>query len=37
MSKNKNLKVYDLRNLYNVKEMKNKKIKYYSIGRPNTN
>jgi UDPglucose 6-dehydrogenase len=37
ISKNKNLKVYDLRNLYNVKEMKNKKIKYYSIGRPNTN
>jgi|TARA_B100001093_G_C26811875_1_gene1007910 UDPglucose 6-dehydrogenase len=37
MSINKNLKIYDLRNLYNVKEMKNKKIKYYSIGRPNTN
>ena len=34
ISKNKNLKIYDLRNLYNFNEMKNKKIKYYSIGRP---
>ena len=32
--KNKKFKLYDLRNLYNVDEMKNKKIKYFSIGRP---
>ncbi len=35
--KNKHFKVYDLRNLYNAKEMKKKNIKYYSIGRPNIN
>ena len=35
--KKKNFKVYDLRNLYTAQEMKRKKIKYYSIGRPNTN
>ena len=29
--------IYDLRNLYNLDEMKRKKIKYFSIGRPNTN
>ena len=34
VNKNKKLKVYDLRNLYNFEEMKNKKIKYHSIGRP---
>ena len=34
---NKKFKVYDLRNLYNFNEMLNKKIKYYSIGRPNIN
>ena len=37
MVKNKKFKLYDLRNLYNFKEMLNKKIKYYSIGRPNIN
>jgi UDPglucose 6-dehydrogenase len=36
INKNKNLKVYDLRNLFNYEEMRNKKIKYYSIGRPNS-
>ena len=36
LNKNKKFKVYDLRNLYNIVEMSNKKIKYYSIGRPNT-
>ena len=35
MVKNKKFKIYDLRNLYNFNEMLNKKIKYYSIGRPN--
>ena len=37
LSLNKNCKVYDLRNLYNYKEMLKKKIKYYSIGRPAIN
>jgi UDPglucose 6-dehydrogenase len=37
ISKNKKIKVYDLRNLYNFKEMNNKKIKYYSVGRPDIN
>ena len=32
---NKKFKVYDLRNLYSPNEMKNRKIKYFSIGRPN--
>ena len=32
--KNKNFKVYDLRNLYNIDEMKRNKIEYYSVGRP---
>ena len=35
--KNKNFKLYDLRNLYNLEEMGRKKIKYFSIGRPTTN
>ena len=35
--KNKNFKIYDLRNLYTDEEMKSNKIKYYSIGRPDTN
>jgi len=35
--KKKNFVIYDLRNLYNLEEMKKKKIKYFSIGRPNTN
>ena len=34
INKNKKLIIYDLRNLYNFEEMKNKKIKYHSIGRP---
>jgi UDPglucose 6-dehydrogenase len=34
LSKNKNVKVYDLRNLYSFDEMKKKNVKYYSIGRP---
>ena len=37
ISKNKNLKIYDLRNLYNLNEMIKKKIKYFSIGRPDIN
>ena len=35
--KKKNFKLFDLRNLYNFNEMLNKKIKYYSVGRPNIN
>ena len=35
--KNKKFKIYDLRNLYNPYEMKKNKIKYFSVGRPNTN
>jgi len=31
--KNKQVKIYDLRNLYNVKDMKKNKLKYYSVGR----
>ena len=34
--KNKKFKVYDLRNLYSSIEMKKKKIKYFSIGRPDS-
>jgi len=34
VSSNKNIKVYDLRNLYSIEEMKIKKINYFSIGRP---
>ena len=34
---NKNLKIYDLRNLYNLEEMRKKNIKYYSVGRPDIN
>ena len=33
----KTFKIYDLRNLYNFKEMLRKRIKYYSIGRPSIN
>ena len=33
--KNKKFKLYDLRNLYSVDEMKKQKIKYFSIGRTN--
>ena len=32
-----NFKVYDLRNLYTPSEMKKNNIKYFSIGRPDTN
>jgi len=35
--KNKKFILYDLRNLYNLVEMSKNKIKYFSIGRPNTN
>ena len=34
---NKNFKLYDLRNLYDISQMKKKKIKYFSVGRPNIN
>jgi len=33
LSKNKNFKIFDLRNLYSDKQMKKDKFKYYSIGR----
>ena len=32
--KKRNFSLFDLRNLYDSNQMKNKKIKYYSIGRP---
>jgi UDPglucose 6-dehydrogenase len=35
--KKKNVKIYDLRNIYTGEEMKRNKIKYYSIGRPDIN
>ena len=35
--KKKSFKILDLRNLYNFNEMINKKIKYYSVGRPSIN
>ena len=34
--KNKKFTIYDLRNLYGFNEMRKKKIKYFSIGRPNS-
>ena len=34
--KKKSFSVFDLRNLYDQKYMKNKKIKYFSVGRPNS-
>ena len=34
INKKSKLKILDLRNLYNLTEMKGKKIDYYSIGRP---
>ena len=37
LNRNKQLKVYDLRNLYNYEDMQKKKIKYFSIGRPEIN
>ena len=33
ISKNKNLKIYDLRNLYSPEKMKKMRLSYYSIGR----
>ena len=35
--KKKKIILYDLRNLYNTEEMRRKKIKYFSIGRPSIN
>ncbi len=32
--RNKKFKLYDLRNLYSVDEMKKQRIKYFSVGRP---
>ena len=37
INKDRNLRIYDLRNLYNLDQMRDKKIKYYSIGRPDIN
>ena len=37
INKNRNLRIYDLRNLYNLEQMKDKKMKYYSVGRPDIN
>ena len=34
INKNKKLKIYDLRNLYNYEKMKSKGLKYFSVGRP---
>jgi len=34
LAKNKSFILYDLRNLYNIDQMKKNKIKYFSIGRP---
>ena len=34
--KKKSFSVFDLRNLYDQKIMKNKKIKYFSVGRPSS-
>jgi len=31
--KNKNLKIYDMRNLYSLKKMRSSGLSYYSIGR----
>jgi UDPglucose 6-dehydrogenase len=35
--RNKKFVLYDLRNLYNIDQMRKKKIKYFSIGRPAIN
>ena len=37
INKKRNLKIYDLRNIYNNADMKAKKINYYSVGRPDIN
>ena len=34
--KKKKFSIFDLRNLYDQNQMRNKKIKYYSVGRPNS-
>ena len=31
------LKIFDLRNLYSIREMSYKKLDYYSVGRPSFN
>ena len=36
-SEKNNFKIYDLRNLYTAEDMKRNRIKYFSIGRPETN
>ena len=33
ISKNRKLKIYDMRNLYSAEKMKNSGLSYYSIGR----
>ena len=35
--KKKKFKIYDLRNIYNVEEMKRNNFEYYSVGRPDIN
>ena len=35
--RSKKFQIYDLRNLYNLNDMLNKKIRYHSVGRPNIN
>ena len=37
LNNNRKLKIFDLRNLYSYEDMKRKKIKYFSIGRPEIN
>ena len=37
LNNNNKFQIYDLRNLYNYKDMLKKKIRYYSIGRPEIN
>jgi UDPglucose 6-dehydrogenase len=37
LAKNKKFKLFDLRNLYSFDKMLEKKIKYYSVGRPDIN
>ena len=37
LNKRNKFQIYDLRNLYNYKDMLKKKIRYYSIGRPEIN
>ena len=37
INQNRNFKIYDLRNLYRLDQMKEKNLKYYSVGRPDIN